>query len=236
MVTPRDDFTHVDRAAVAYHGLWFDLDDDPATGIDGKEHQEHWYLPNDNPTPIAITRFEARALDPHRVKVEWEASSSDGIESFDLLRATSGDALRRVVPGTFGPATSVFVDETVTPGGHYEYVVVARDVRGAEFISPRIGVTVPSVVLSLGQNSPNPFNESTSFGITLPERADVDVSVYDVSGRRVATIASGVRDAGDYDLDWNGTDDAGRRVAAGVYFYRLEAGGRTLTRKLVLTR
>ncbi len=141
-----------------------------------------------------------------------------------------------MVPGTFGPATRLFVDETVTPGERYEYLLVVRDMSGAEFTSARIGVTVPRVVLSLGQNSPNPFNHLTSFEITLPERSDANVSIYDVSGRHVARVASGVRDAGDYDLDWNGTDDTGRRLPAGVYFYKLEASGKVLTRKLVLMR
>ncbi|HEX5133714.1 MAG TPA: hypothetical protein VFX92_14665, partial [Candidatus Krumholzibacteria bacterium] len=53
VVTPRDDFTNVQRAAQAYNGLWFDLDNNPNTGVYGKEHQEHWYLPNNNPVPVA---------------------------------------------------------------------------------------------------------------------------------------------------------------------------------------
>jgi flagellar hook assembly protein FlgD len=132
--------------------------------------------------------------------------------------------------------TRWYVDESVAPGARYEYVLVAHGVTGSTFVSQRAGVTVPSAALALRQNAPNPFAEATTIGITLPERAEIDVAVFDVAGRRVATIAAGTRDGGEHELSWNGTDDAGRRVGAGVYFYRLEAGNQTLTRKLLIVR
>lgn len=236
VVTPRNDFTHVVRAASAYHGLWFDLDNNPATGIDGKEHQEHWYLPNDNPVPVAITRFDASAVGARAVRVTWEMFADEAVEGFELLRSSSGAAPRSVAPGFLASSTREFVDDSVTPGERYEYVLVAHAASGATFQSQRATVSVPNIAMSLRQNAPNPFAESTSIGIALPARSDVDVSVFDVSGRLVATIARGERDGGDHELTWNGRDNAGNRVGAGVYFYRLKAGNETLTRKLVLTR
>ena len=236
VVTPRDDFTNVERAATAYHGLWFDLDGNPATGIDGKEHQEHWYLPNDNPVPVAIASFGARTIDTRAVRIAWEMEADETIDGFELMRATGGGTPRSLVPGLLSGNTREFVDDSVTPGAHYEYVLVAHTVSGATFTSQRIEVNVPSAALALRQNAPNPFTESTMIGVVLPERSVMDVAVFDVAGRRVATIASGTRSAGEHELTWDGTDDAGKRVGAGVYFYRLETGGKTLTRKLVVMR
>jgi len=236
VVTPRDDFTNVERAAKAYHGRWFDLDGNPATGIGGKEHQEHWYLPYEDPVPVAITSFDARAIDPSAVKVAWEVWSDEAITGFELMRAPGGGELRSVTAGLMPATTREFVDDAVVSGTRYEYVLVAHAASGSTFTSQRAGVTVPSAALVLRQNAPNPFTQSTMIGITLPERAEIDVAVFDVTGRRVATIAAGARDAGEHDLVWNGTDDAGQRVGAGVYFYRLEAGNQTLTRKLLVMR
>ncbi len=236
VVTPRDDFTNVERAATAYHGLWFDLDDNPATGVDGKEHQEHWYLPNDNPLPIAITNFDARVVDTRAVRIAWKTVADEAIEGFELLRATAGATLRSIMPGLLSPNTHEFVDVNVTPGERYEYVLVAHAVSGTTFQSQRAGVSVPNVAMSLRQNAPNPFAESTTIGIALPERSDVEVSIFDVSGKLVATITRGEREGGEHAFLWDGRDDAGRRVGAGVYFYRLKSGGETLTRKLVLMR
>jgi hypothetical protein len=93
----------------------------------------------------------------------------------------------------------------------------------------------------LAQNYPNPFNSETVIEYELPQSGEIQLVIYDVTGQRVATLASGLRQAGTYALRWDGRDDAGRRLASGVYLYRLEApamtGDRMLqTRKLLLLR
>ena len=90
--------------------------------------------------------------------------------------------------------------------------------------------------LALHQNAPNPFNPATELAFELPERADVELAVYDVSGRKVATLVEGAVEAGRHHVAWNGTDDAGRSVASGVYFFRLSRGGETIVRRGVLLK
>jgi hypothetical protein len=91
----------------------------------------------------------------------------------------------------------------------------------------------------LSQNSPNPFNPSTSVRYRLASAASVDLSVFDLLGRRVATLESGFMPAGSHRAVWNGADRTGRRAASGVYFVRLESRPSgvpavTLTRKMIL--
>ena len=88
----------------------------------------------------------------------------------------------------------------------------------------------------LGEAYPNPFNPETTIPFDLPSSADVDLSLYNLAGQQVATLASGLREAGSYNLVWDGRDDAGRDLASGMYFYRLIAGDRVETRKLMLLR
>ncbi len=237
VVTPRDDFTNVQHAATAYHGQWFDLDNDPATGIDGKEHQEHWYLPTDNPLPVAFTSFEARALSSNSVSIAWQTVADERIVGYEVFRVAGANPQPvRLTAGLIDSDQHQYVDKAVTPGERYAYFVVAHGTSGNQFTSQIQAVTVPFATLTLRQNAPNPFNQTTSIGLSLAERGDVHLAVYDVSGRRVATVVNGVRDAGEHNFEWNGTDDAGNRVGAGVYFYRLQAGKQTLTKKLVLMR
>lgn len=73
--------------------------------------------------------------------------------------------------------------------------------------------------------APNPFSERTTLRFTLPVPATVEVAVYDALGRRVRRLADGTRGAGPHVLAWDGRDDAGRRLAAGVYLLRVRAGG-----------
>ncbi len=90
--------------------------------------------------------------------------------------------------------------------------------------------------LRLGQNVPNPFNPRTTIAFDLPERCSVTLRIYAVDGREVATLVDETRDAGVYEVLWNGIDDLGTDAASGVYFYVLDTGGPRLTQKMVLMR
>jgi len=91
---------------------------------------------------------------------------------------------------------------------------------------------------TLFQNYPNPFNSSTVIRFALPTSVDVELAVYNLAGQQVTTLVEGMREAGTYAVTWNGQDDDGRKLASGVYLYRLQAGdGKQVeTRKLVLIR
>lgn len=91
--------------------------------------------------------------------------------------------------------------------------------------------------LQLAAGRPNPFRERTALSFSLDRPADVRLAIYDAAGRRVRTLADGPRPAGPGSADWDGRDDTGRRVAAGVYFARLEASGaEPVSRKLTVLR
>ena len=89
---------------------------------------------------------------------------------------------------------------------------------------------------SLGQNFPNPFNQSTSIRVDLETGSHVELSVFNLAGQRVATLAQGPHLPGTHTFTWDGRDDLGNELASGAYFYRLRADGRERTRKLVLLR
>ena len=91
---------------------------------------------------------------------------------------------------------------------------------------------------SLSQNSPNPFNPSTTVSFSVPEgkNAHVSLNIYDIRGKLVRTLVDEAKDAGSYSVLWNGVDSRGLNVASGVYFYRLAAGEFNQTRKMVLLK
>jgi hypothetical protein len=97
-------------------------------------------------------------------------------------------------------------------------------------------VDSPVPATALLQNHPNPFNPTTSIRFELKHDADITLAVYDASGAFVSNLASGPYKLGVHDVVWNGTNAEGSRVASGVYFYRLDAQGKTLTRKMVLLK
>ena len=83
-------------------------------------------------------------------------------------------------------------------------------------------------------NAPNPFAGETQIAFRLPAEAPVDLSVFDTSGRLIATLLSGRLPSGVHQADWNGTDASGQPVASGTYFLRLNAGDQSATRRLSL--
>ncbi|MGB2960605.1 MAG: M14 family zinc carboxypeptidase [Bacteroidota bacterium] len=94
-----------------------------------------------------------------------------------------------------------------------------------------VGDELPPDIFSLRQNYPNPFNPATTIRYSLPRRGHVMLKVFDLLGREVETLVDEVRSAGAHSVRF----DAGG-LAAGVYLYRLTAGGGSQTRKLLLLR
>jgi DNA-binding beta-propeller fold protein YncE len=89
----------------------------------------------------------------------------------------------------------------------------------------------------LGMGRPNPFTPATTIDFSLKAPGHARLTVFDAAGRQVRTLLDDERAAGPHDVTWNGRDDAGRKLASGVYFYRLEAaGGGVETRKVTLLR
>ena len=108
------------------------------------------------------------------------------------------------------------------------------DVRRLDLQTSRVS-TLPQL-MSLAQNYPNPFNPETTIRFDLPRSQEIDLAVYDLTGQKIATLAHGLRGAGIHSLRWDGRDERGRGLASGVYLYRLTAGDRVKTRKLLLLR
>ena len=89
---------------------------------------------------------------------------------------------------------------------------------------------------ALGQNYPNPFNPTTTIDYTIPEASNVTLEVYDVMGAKVRTLVSGAQSAGTHTATWDAHNDAGVKLASGAYFYRLQAGDKVKTMKMMLLK
>lgn len=84
---------------------------------------------------------------------------------------------------------------------------------------------------ALDQNYPNPFNPTTTIEYTVPNDGQVELSIFNLSGQRIATLFSGNATAGAHRVNWDGS-----AIATGMYFYRLQMGNQVLTRKMLLMK
>jgi len=83
---------------------------------------------------------------------------------------------------------------------------------------------------------PNPFNPQTEISFSLPSGRDVELTIYDLRGRKVSTLMSGFLATGAHSIKWDGRDSKGQTQASGVYFCKLSAGSIQLTGRLALIR
>lgn len=90
--------------------------------------------------------------------------------------------------------------------------------------------------LTVSQNYPNPFNPVTTINYGLDTRRWVTLEIYDVRGQLVKRLVEGFQEAGAYSVSWDGYNNSDESVSSGIYFYRLVAGKRTLTKKMVLLK
>ncbi|MCH7879129.1 MAG: T9SS type A sorting domain-containing protein [candidate division Zixibacteria bacterium] len=88
----------------------------------------------------------------------------------------------------------------------------------------------------LDQNYPNPFNPETTIEFSLKRRSDVELVIYDVLGRRVKQLINQNLSAGSYTLGWDGTNQGGKTVASGVYYYQLKTDNTAQSKKMLLLK
>ena len=111
-----------------------------------------------------------------------------------------------------------------------------RDILGSPGLSPVDSSGATEIPMAQLTNYPNPFNPRTTISFSLSQPGDVDLTVLNVLGQHVATVASGYYSSGQHDVAWEGANDGGAPVASGVYLYRLTTNEITVTRKMVLVR
>ncbi|TKJ41497.1 hypothetical protein CEE37_02740 [candidate division LCP-89 bacterium B3_LCP] len=181
------------------------------------------------PTPVELSAFNANVVE-EGVLLTWNTASETDCYEWTVLRDNVSIA---TLPGhgtTIEPQSYSYLDNVGE--GTYTYRLKETDISGAVTFSDPIEVTVSMASeYSLNTNFPNPFNPTTSISYSIADAGKVTIAVYDVSGRMVGTLVDGWKDAGSYEVTFNGTD-----LASGVYIYKMTAGSFTSTAKMVLMK
>jgi hypothetical protein len=166
--------------------------------------------------------------------------NADGLT---LLTHDNGAQLRVLIRGTERGEKIVAGAGTIlrVPIGVTDPALVLGEVEAADYWGHMITVSAanPASVpkrFALFQNIPNPFNASTGIDFNLPDAGDVTLIVYDVLGRKVATLLDEHLEPGAHHIEWDARDDSGRPLASGVYFYRITTASSQASRKMVLLK
>ena len=183
------------------------------------------------------------------------------VNQFDILEKTASGAYALRYPPHMGTSYYAAIQAHKTnSGGHdvrtmwfgFSYMYVRDDVQSTPQDRFEIAKNVfdwmqnvtnsdvtdaktPSAY-ALAQNFPNPFNPSTTIRFDMREKGFMTLKIYNVAGQLVRTLVEGVKDAGSYNVAWDGMNDRGGSVASGIYFYKMETKDFSQTKKMVMLR
>jgi len=209
----------------------------------------------DQSVPVTLAFFTANYI-PEGVILRWETCSEIENLGFIIERRQHSEVWKEIAnfnshselkgQGTVSQKTEYsFIDKKVEPGNSYEYRLSDVDYSGnVKFHTDKITqVTVKSLIsnilpcnFSLSPAYPNPFNPITTIRYNLPEQSQVTMIIYDLMGKQVKTIVNQVEEPGYKSIIWDATNNSGQTVSAGLYYYQINAGDFSRTKKMVLLK
>jgi hypothetical protein len=187
--------------------------------------------------PVELTIFTANANNNTTI-LQWTTATEKNNKGFFIERKLSTGEFSAVnfING-FGTSSEQhnysYIDNNLKPGKYF-YRLRQVDLDGTATVSNIIEVNISQPVdYNLSQNYPNPFNPSTIINFSIPKAGIVTMNVYDVLGKKVATLINEKKDAGSYSVELNAS---GFGMSSGVYFYTLEAGSFKSTKKMIMIK
>ena len=214
------------RAATSNPSVYYDSAPDSGYSVDN--------LSVSVPSPFTAVYL------PGAMHLHWGANTESDFWYYNLYRGTSASFVPSAANRIASQADTGYVD--VGPAGGY-YKLSAANLSGIESGYALLGPgqtlgaddALPKVV-ELAEPMPNPAHGATSLRFGLPSNARVSLTIFDVSGRLVRSLANGAYGAGEHAMSWDLRNESGSTVGGGIYFARLEAGGIARTRRFAVTR
>ncbi len=201
-----------------------------------------------SPLPVELTSFKANVID-NSVILNLETATEVNNYGFEIERSAFSaqrSAFEKIgfVAGhgnSNTPQSYSFIDDNTLGSLKFSYRLKQIDTDGkfeySDILTVRLNLPGKTQLL---QNSPNPFNPTTSIKYFIPEQADITIKIYDMLGREVTTLFNNKVGAGYHITFWNGRDKYGQSVSSGVYLYRLTAYNKTnsfsKTKKMTLLK
>ncbi len=193
---------------------------------------------NGNPLPVELNSFSATVSNSMEVTLSWKTITEVNNYGFNIEKKLANSSQWHDIGFVVGhgnsnsPKVYSFIDESVSPGNYF-YRLKQVDNDGKFTYSKQIQMEVNSLPkeFALFQNFPNPFNPVTKIKYAIPVDGLVNISVFNMLGQKVKQIINTNIKAGTYEVNFDGS-----KLSSGTYFYRLESGTFSQTKKLLLLK
>jgi hypothetical protein len=190
----------------------------------------------DNLLPVELSSFTA-SVDKQNVKLNWTTSQEMNNRGFDIERKSSSAEWKKIGyaegHGTTNEQQNYSFTDIGLNTGNYNYRLKQIDYNGNfgyHDLSGEVIIGIPSKY-SLAQNYPNPFNPSTTITYQLTVNSFVSLKVYDMTGKEVSSLVNEVKNAGYYRVIFDA-----KNLSSGIYFYTIQAGDFSNTKKMLLVK
>jgi hypothetical protein len=185
------------------------------------------------PLPITLVDFTATRQGNNDALLKWTTSMEENNKGFEIQRSTdaAGWTVIGFVDGAGNSQTDrnyQYTDEDLDAGTYY-YRLRQVDLDGKSSISKIAQVTIPGLTLELRQNRPNPLTASTTIEFVIPKTCKAQLILYDQMGRPVQQLVDELKSPGTYQVTVNKNG-----LSAGTYYYKLNALGKSLVRKMTI--
>ncbi len=206
------------------------------------------------PMPVELSSFTASCVN-NNVELKWQTATELNNYGFDVERSPSPTPFQREEASNsqglgwekvgfvngHGNSNSIkhysYTDKSLTSPGKYLYRLKQLDNDGAYKYSQEVEINYISATnFNLGQNYPNPFNPSTTIKYSIPSAGTslmefVQLKIYDILGKEVATLVNENKEAGNYEVRFNASN-----LSSGVYFYKLQSGNFIQIKKMTVVK
>lgn len=193
------------------------------------------YKIDDASVPVELVSFNSTAIG-NNVELTWQTATETNNKGFEIYRNGNKIAFVEGNGTTTETQDYSFTDKNLQTG-IYNYRLNQIDFDGTQKVVGELTVNLSlPEKFALEQNYPNPFNPSTTMRYSIPVSEFVTLKVYDVLGEEVATLVNEEKPAGSYEVEFTSHSDEGQNLTSGIYFYTLQAGSFTQTKKLILIK
>jgi hypothetical protein len=220
----------------------FDIGISPVTGaLRVSTHGRGIWENTNSPLPVNLTSFTVNAQKFGNVLLEWYTATEQNNFGFDIERAVitndKSDLQWSKISFVSGggnsnaPRKYNFIDKSPSGGVKFAYRLKQIDNSGNFKYYDQQEITLSLTDFGLYQNYPNPFNPATVIKYQLPVDGNVKISLFNSIGEEIKTLVNENKQAGIYEYQFNAVG-----FASGIYFYRIDSGNFTDTKKLVILK
>lgn len=220
------------------------------------------YTTNDASLPVKLTSFTVQA-ELNGALLKWKTESEIENQGFTIMRSAEKDGVYTEIAsyktdeslsghGTVSYSNGYsYQDHTVEEGNTYWYKLIDTDFSGRqiEHAAVRVSITKKDEIrlssagipanFALKNNYPNPFNPTTHFEVDIPQTEialKASIAIYNVLGKRVRQLFTGILNPGRYSILWDGRNDMGASLPTGMYIYSFTSPLFSRSRRMILIK